>query len=203
MPPPDRGQAWRPVPARPVPTRARTTPDRELRHRALAALAFGMLALIALIGLGTDLRKGIYALIFSAAVGLAACIIGITALAKARRTGAYRPRGAIGGIVLGALAALLSVPLLAFYLIFPRQLDDYFACASQAQTSAQYQACLNDLARSAHLRAFGLGTQAAAPVPGRITASRRNDVMSPGLAAPTVRLRAVSAARPGRPPARR
>ncbi len=150
-----------------------------------------MLALIGLLGLGTDLRKGIWALIFSATVGLAACVIGITAVAKARRTGAYRPRGAIGGIVLGALAALLSVPLLIFYLMFPRQLEDYVTCASQAQTSAQFQACINVLTRSAHVGA--LGHVAANPPTGSV---------SPGRAAPTVRPRAVPVAPPDRTPAR-
>ena len=191
LPPPDPRQVWRPLPAQPTPSRTRATPDRELRHRSLAALTFGMLALIGLLGIGSDLHRGVWALIFSAAVGLAACVIGITALAKARRTGAYRPRGAIGGIVLGALAALLSVPLLVFYLMFPRQLENYVTCASQAQTSAQLQACTNELTRSAPLGA--VSPVAASPPTGSA---------GPGPAAPTVRPLAVPVARPGRRSAR-
>jgi hypothetical protein len=187
MPPPDPRQVWRPLPAQPAPSRTRTSPDRELRHRALAALVFGLLALIGLLGLGSDLRKGVWALIFSGAVGLAACVIGITALAKARRTGAYRPRGAVGGIVLGALAALLSVPLLIFYLMFPRQLENYVTCARQAQTSAQFQACAKELT----------GYYSLLGAPGDIPASPPTGSASPGLALPTVRPLAAAVARPG------
>lgn len=112
---------------------------------------FGVISLIALLGLGTDLRKGVYLLGFSMAVGLAACVIGITALIKARKTGSYRPRGAIGGIVLGALGALISVPILVTYLVFPTQVNNYVNCLSQAQNSSQQQSCMAKFYRSIHL----------------------------------------------------
>jgi hypothetical protein len=144
-----------PRPATQRPTRQRPTrpPERELRHRAIAALIFGVLSLVALLGVRTDLHRGVYLLIFSAIIGVAACVIGITALRKARRTGTYRPRGAIGGIVLGALAALLSIPILATYLAFPTQVDNYVKCLSLAQTSSDQHACENQFYRSIHLSA--------------------------------------------------
>ena len=141
---PQPGQAWG-RPARPARSRP---PDTELRHRAIASLVFGLLALVAMLGLGANLHRGVYLLLFSAAVGLAAGIIGITALVKARRTGSYRPRGAVGGIVLGALACLLSVPLLVTYLVFPSQISSYLQCVSQAQSASQLQVCLNHFNRS-------------------------------------------------------
>ncbi len=135
---------------------------------------FGVISLLALLGLGTDLRKGVYLLAFSMAVGLAACVIGITALVKARRTGTYRPRGAIGGIVLGALATLISVPILVTYLAFPTQVDDYVNCLSQAQNSSQQQACMTRFYRSIHLGTSALGASSLAGTssPGRDTAER-------------------------------
>ncbi|HEY3907599.1 MAG TPA: hypothetical protein VGM14_27090 [Streptosporangiaceae bacterium] len=112
---------------------------------------FGVISLVALLGLGTDLRKGVYLLAFSTTVGLAACVIGITALIKSRRTGSYRPRGAIGGIVLGALATLISVPILVTYLAFPTQVNNYVNCLSQAQNSSQQHACMSKFYRSIRL----------------------------------------------------
>ena len=108
---------------------------------------------MALLGLGTDLHRGVYLLIFSAAVGLAALVIGITALVKARRTGSFRPRGAIGGIVLGALATLIAVPILATYLAFPTQVSNYVNCLRQAQNSSDQRACMAKFYKSVHLSA--------------------------------------------------
>lgn len=152
-----RGGAQRP--SRPRSTRP---PERELRQRAIAALVFGALSLVALLGLGGDLRRGVYLLIFSAIVGVAACVIGITALRKARRTGVYRPRGAIGGIVLGALAALLAIPMLATYLAFPTQVNNYVKCLNLAQTPSEQRACQVQFFRSLHLSA-GLHRVTASP----------------------------------------
>ena len=119
------------------------------------------MSLIALFGLSTDLRKGVYVLGFSAVIGLAACVIGITALVKARKTGSYRPRGAIGGIVLGAIGMLISVPILVTYLTFPTQVTNYVNCLSQAQNSTAQKACMSKFYKS-----IGLDTNALnAPKP--------------------------------------
>jgi hypothetical protein len=143
---------WRPPaqpPQRPAAQRPTRPPERELRQRAIAALVFGAISLVALLGLGTDLRKGVYLLIFSAVVGIAACAIGITALRKARKTGSYRPRGAIGGIVLGALGTLITVPILLTYLAFPTQVNNYLNCLRQNPSGQQ--ACMNKFYKSLHL----------------------------------------------------
>jgi hypothetical protein len=154
-----RGQqaGWRPAQPSPQqrsrPQRSTEPPGRELRQRAIASLLFGVISLVALLGLGTDLHRGVYLLAFSLAVGLAACVIGITALVKARRTGSYRPRGAIGGIVLGALALLISVPILVTYLAFPTQVNNYVNCLSQAQNSSQQHACMTKFYQTIRLGA--------------------------------------------------
>jgi amino acid transporter len=124
-----------------------------------------MLSLVALLGLGGDLSRGVYLLIFSAVIGVAACVIGITAVRKARRTGSYRPRAAVGGIIIGALAALLSIPILATYLAFPRQVNNYVKCLNQAQTSGSQQACMDKFYRSIHLGSPTLGSAPADPDP--------------------------------------
>lgn len=110
-----------------------------------------MLSLIALLGLGTDLKKGVYALVFSAAIGAGSCVIGITAVLKARRTGTRRPGGAIGGIVLGAIATMISVPILITYLAFPGPVNRYVQCLSQAQSAGQQQTCVDHFYKQIHL----------------------------------------------------
>jgi len=128
-----------------------------LRQRAIASLALAGLSLFALFAIGGDLHRFVYLLIFSAVIGVAAAVIGITAVVKARRTGTYRPRGAIGGILLGALAALLSIPILVLYLAFPRQVNNYVTCLNQAHTAGSERACMDKFYRSVHLGSSGLG----------------------------------------------
>jgi len=146
-----RPTGQRPTGQRPVRQRPSRPPERELRQRAIAAFALGLLSLVALFGLGADLSRGVYLLVFSAVIGLAGCVIGITAVLKARRTGTFRPRGAIAGIVLGALAMVISVPILATYLAFPTPVSNYVKCLSQAQNSTQQHACMTKFYKSIHL----------------------------------------------------
>ncbi len=101
-----------------------------------------------LFGFGPDPSRGIFLVIFSALVGIAAIVIGVSAIVKARKTGSYRPRGVIGGIGLGALAALISLAVGTLYLAFPNQTRTYVNCLNQAQTTSQRQACLNQLEKS-------------------------------------------------------
>jgi hypothetical protein len=137
-------------------------PGRELKQRAIAALVFGAVGLIALFGLGTDLRRGVYLLIFSAVVGLAGCVIGITALVSARKTASYRPRGAIGGIILGAVAVVISTPILVTYLIFPTPVDNYVSCLSQASSKTAQQTCMTKFYKAIHLESDPASTQPSA-----------------------------------------
>ncbi|MGN6794090.1 MAG: hypothetical protein ACTHJW_17025 [Streptosporangiaceae bacterium] len=141
-------------PAGPPRSRPSRQPDRELRHRALASLVLSVLALVALLGLGGDLHRGVYLLIFSAVVGIGSCIIGITAVVKARKTGCYRPRGSIAGIVLGALTALLSIWILSIFLAFPHQVDNYIKCVNQ-NPSGTSQHCMHKFYKSLHPGALG------------------------------------------------
>jgi hypothetical protein len=138
---------------------------------------------VALLGLGTDLHKGVYVLIFSAVVGIAAIVIGISALVKARSTGSYRPRFAVGGIVFGALATLISVPILATYLAFPTQVNNYVNCLRQAQNSSDQRACMTKFYKDIHVGAISgrpktsatgemTGLSAASGFPARLPTDR-------------------------------
>jgi len=104
-----------------------------------------MLALVALFFLGGDRRHGVYLLIFSTAIGVGACVIGITAVLKARKTGTYRPRGSVLGIVIGALATVVSIPILVLYLTYPHQVDNYINCLNQSQNQ---QSCMDKFYKS-------------------------------------------------------
>jgi len=172
-------------PQRPARQRPSKPPGRELRQRALASLVLSVLAVIALFGIGSDLRRGVYALIFSAVIGIGACAIGITAVVRARRTGTYRPGGAAGGIVLGALAGLVALLVLASYLAFPAPMTAYVRCLSQAQNSGQQRACANQFYKSVHL-----GLAGPEPAQGhgrRVAGNRLVPVMAGPLDRPTGR----------------
>jgi hypothetical protein len=150
-----RPAGQRPVRQRPVRQRPTKPPGRELRQRAIASLVLGLLSLVALFGLGADLSRGVWLLLFSAVIGTGSSVIGITAVVKARRTGTFRPGGAIGGIVLGAFAVLISVSIIITYLEFPTSVNNYVKCVNQAQTSTQQHACVTKFRRSIHLGSAG------------------------------------------------
>lgn len=136
-------------PPGPATARSRRPPERELRQRGFASLIFGVMSLIAIIfGFGPDPSRGIYLVAFSSLVGIAAIVIGVSAIVKARRTGSYRPRGVIGGIGLGVLATVISLLFGVLYLAYPHQMQTYANCVGQAQTASQKQACLNQLEKA-------------------------------------------------------
>ena len=134
-----RGQGSRgTLPAR----RQLPPPDSALRQRALAALCIGFLSLLGLfLSLG-NLRRGILlvavvALLFA----LTAIWLGASASKRARRGGAARPRGAVGGVVLGSLGLAFSALWLLVIVVFWPQLSTYYNCMASANTNTAQQAC--------------------------------------------------------------
>lgn len=119
-----------------------------MRQRGLAALILGVLSLLALLGVSSNFHRGIYLVIFSLAVGISACWFGITARRKARLAATMRPRGAVAGIVLGVIGALISVVLLIVFAAFWQQLNTFSQCVNQANTPSAQQACVNQLHQS-------------------------------------------------------
>ncbi len=109
---------------------------------------FGLLALLALFGVGANLQRGIYLVIFSVIIGPAACLLGITAMRSARKETTMRPRGAIAGTIFGSLAAVLSLFFLVMFALFSAQLTQYSRCLDLTQTATAQQACTTQFYRS-------------------------------------------------------
>ena len=123
-------------------------PDPALRQRAVVALALGALSLIGLLlGLG-NLHRGIYVAILTLLFAVAAIWLGATSTRKARRSGTARPRGAVGGIVLGGFGLALSALWLLVLAVFWPQLNAYYNCLGGANTVAAQQACHNQFTNS-------------------------------------------------------
>jgi hypothetical protein len=115
--------------------------DPALRQRGLAALALGGLSLIGLaLGLG-NLHRGIYVAVLTLLFGVTAIWLGAGANRRARRTGTTRPRGAVSGIVLGALGLAFSALWLLVLAVFGPQLNTYYNCMASANTVTAQQAC--------------------------------------------------------------
>src|SRR5580704_14518042 len=155
--PPDWADRWGPQPGAPGgpgprrpprPAQPLRPPEPVMRQRAIAALILGMLSLLALLGVSSNFHRGVYLVIFALAVGVAACWFGITAMRKARLAVTMRPRGAVAGIVLGVIGALLSAVLLIAFAAFWQQLNSFSQGLNQATTPSAQQACLSQLHRS-------------------------------------------------------
>ena len=181
------GQPARPggPPTRPDRLRPARPPDRELRQRAIASLLLGVLSLVALpLAIDGGVRRFAYLVIFSAVIGVASVVIGITAMVKARRTGSLRPRGAFGGVALGAIAAAVSIQLLTLHLLFPRQVDKWLTCQSHAQSTVSRQSCFDNFYRSIYLKPQGQGSGAVrlartSSTPARSTGSVQGSADGP------------------------
>jgi hypothetical protein len=106
------------------------------------------MSVIAIPAIGSNFHRGIYLVIFALAVGIGACWFGITALRRARRGGTMRPRGAVAGIVIGAIGALVSTLLLVGFVAFWPQLNNFSQCLQSANTPSAQQACQDQLDRS-------------------------------------------------------
>ncbi len=123
-------------------------PDPAVRQRALAALLLGALSLIGLmLGLG-NLHRGIYVALLTVLFAVTAIWLGVTASKKARRSGTARPRGAVGGVVLGGLGLAFSAVWLLVLAVFWPQLNAYYTCMGGANTVAAQTACHNQFTNS-------------------------------------------------------
>lgn len=122
-----------------------------MRQRAIAALCLGVLSLLGLLAAGGNdfnVHRGIFLVIFALVVGIGACWFGITAMRRARLAVTMRPRGAVAGIVLGVIGALLSGIVMIGILAYWQQVNTFSQCLNQANTPSAQQACINQLDRS-------------------------------------------------------
>ena len=124
-----------------LPPRQLPPPDAAQRQRALAAFSLGVLSLLGLaLGLGS-LRRGVYVAVLTLLFAVTAIWLGVGTSRRARRTGTARPRGAIGGIVLGGCGLAFSALWLMVLAVFWPQLNAYYNCMSSANTVAAQQVC--------------------------------------------------------------
>lgn len=129
--------------------------DSALRQRSLSALALGVLGLLGWLGISTNFHRSIFLVIFSLAISLAACWLGITAMVKAQRSGTARPASSLIGTVFGAIAALISAVILIFFAVFWQQLNVFAQCYNSANTLSAQQACKAELQRTTGISMFG------------------------------------------------
>ena len=123
------------------PSRQLPPPDPALRQRGMAAFALGVLSLLGLaLGLG-NLHRSVLVAVLSLLFALTAIWLGAWANRSSRRNGTARPRGAVGGIVLGGFGLAFSTLWLLALAVFWPQLSAYYNCMSGANTVAAQQAC--------------------------------------------------------------
>jgi len=141
-PPPPPGSPFLPPPRPQLPP---CSPA--LQQRAWAALTLAVLSLLAMTAIG-NIQRGVYVVAVALVVAVIALVLAITAMSGAKRAGTRRPRGVVGGTVLGVIGILFSGCALAGFLMFWPQLSQYADCMHGAGTIATQQACQTQLDNS-------------------------------------------------------
>ena len=115
-----------------------------IQHRALAALFLALLSMVGLFSLNY-LQRGVYLVGYALLAGVMAMWLAVTSIARARRSRAARPKGSVTAIVIAGAGIILSAILLLAFAAFGQQLHAYGRCMGAASTSADQQACQNQL----------------------------------------------------------
>jgi uncharacterized membrane protein YfcA len=114
-----------------------------------------VLSLIAMLLIG-NLQRAVYVLAVALVVALVALVLAISAMSAAKRTQTRRPRGAMAGVLLGAIEALFSAIALIGFLMFQSQFTQYANCMDGASTAAAQNTCQQQLDNSLNTRITGL-----------------------------------------------
>jgi uncharacterized membrane protein len=115
-----------------------------------------VLSLLAMTAIG-NIQRGVYVVAVALAVAVAGLVLAFTTMSAARRAGTRRPRGVLGGAVLGVIGAVICAFVLAGFLIFWTQLHQYANCENGANTTATQTACQNQLNNAVTSEIRGLG----------------------------------------------
>ena len=121
--------------------------EPRLQQNAFAGLILALLSLIAMLFIG-NLNRGAGVAAVALAVAVVALLLLIPALRGAKRAGARRPRGAMGGLILAIAGTVFSAMALIWFTAFGTQIDQYATCMNAASTSAARTACQNQLENS-------------------------------------------------------
>ena len=111
------------------------------------ALGLGVLSLVGL-SLAGGMRRAVYVIIATLLLGAVSAWLGGTALSRARRGGTARPRGAIGGTILGILGLAFSAIMLIVFALFWNELSAYSSCLSGANTLTAQRACQHQFSQT-------------------------------------------------------
>jgi hypothetical protein len=134
-------------PTRPPRPGPQAPPEPALQQRGWAALVLGALSLIGL-SLAGGQRRAVYVIIVTLLIGAVAVWLGGSAISRAKRGGTARPRGAIGGTVLGGLGLAFSAIMLIVFAVFWNELTTYSDCLNGATTVTAQQACQQQFSHS-------------------------------------------------------
>jgi len=106
-----------------------------------------LLGLIAMV-FGGNPQRFKYVAGVALVVSLAGLVLAISAMRQAKRAGNRRPRGALPGVVIGVIAAMVSGAILIAFLAYPAQTTQYMDCMAAAHSSAAQNACWQQLQQS-------------------------------------------------------
>ncbi len=126
-----------------------------MQQRGWAALILGVLSLFGLAQIG-NLHRGVYVIIVTLLIGLCAVWLGVSALRRARRSGTARPRGAVGGMVLGGIGLVFSAAMLVVFAVFWKQLAAYSDCLASASTPSAQHTCQSQFTHSVRNKVDGI-----------------------------------------------
>jgi hypothetical protein len=144
MPPPDdRRTEDRPL--RAAGSRGAAAPaEPATQRRALAALFLALMSLVGLLSLNY-LQRGIYLAAYALLAGLLGMWLAVTSITRARRSRTALPRASVAAAVIAGAGIILSAIMLIAFATFGKQLNAYGQCLSTASTTADQQACQNQL----------------------------------------------------------
>jgi hypothetical protein len=123
-------------------------PEPALRHRALAALIVALLSLAGLLGFNIEAQRAVLVVVYSLLAGVTALWLALTAMRRARRSRAARPRGSVAATVIAGIGIALAAAMLLAFGLFGQQLSDYGRCLSGANTITASQSCYSRFAHT-------------------------------------------------------